>query len=353
MPIPLQKTNIADLTKRELVGWLETKGIAPFRATQIFHWIFTAQTDDFSAMTNIKKEIRSLLAEEFTIDRLKTKTVETSRDGSKKYLFELADGQLIESVLIPGKTHDTLCISSQVGCAQGCRFCLTAQAGFIRNLSAGEIIAQVRDIRNALPANHQLTNIVLMGMGEPLANYENVVAALQTLSDNEAGLGISPRKITLSTAGIVPKLSELGRDSLVNVAISLNAADNDTRSRLMPINRRYPLEALLAACRDYPLPPRRKLTFEYILIDGLNDSPAQARQLAALLRPIKAKINLLPFNPHEGSDFRRPAEHTVFQFQKILQDADYTTIIRQSKGTDISAACGQLHAKAFIRVKTA
>jgi 23S rRNA (adenine2503-C2)-methyltransferase len=240
-----------------------------------------------------------------------------------------------------------------VGCAQGCRFCFTAQAGFIRNLSIGEIIAQVRDIQNTLPADHQLTNIVLMGMGEPLANYENVVAALQTLSDGDAGLGISPRKITLSTAGLVPKLAQLGRDSLVNVAISLNATDNDTRSSLMPINRKYPLEELLATCRDYPLPPRRKLTFEYILIEGLNDSPAQARQLAKLLRPIKAKINLLPFNEHEGSDFKRPAEPRIFQFQKILQDADYTTIIRQSKGTDISAACGQLHAKAVIRAKTA
>jgi 23S rRNA (adenine2503-C2)-methyltransferase len=353
MPIPLSKTNITDLTKRELVSWLESQNIAPFRATQIFHWIFNAQTDDFSAMTNIKKEIRLLLAEHFVISRLKTKTIETSRDGSKKYLFELTDGNLIESVLIPGRTHDTLCISSQVGCAQGCRFCLTGQAGFIRNLSAGEILAQVRDIRNGLPPDHQLTNIVLMGMGEPLANYENVVNALQTLTDSEAGLGVSPRKITLSTAGLVPKLSELGRDSQVNVAISLNATDNETRSLLMPINRKYPLEELLAACHNYPLLPRRKLTFEYILINGLNDSPAQARQLAKLLRPIKAKINLLPFNPHEGSDFKRPDESRVFQFQKILQDADYTTIIRQSKGTDISAACGQLHAKAFIRAKTA
>jgi len=353
MSIPLIKTNIADLTKQELVSWLETKNIAPFRATQIFHWVFTAQTDDFSAMTNIKKEIRSLLAEHFTVARLNIKTVETSRDGSKKYLFELTDGQLIESVFIPGQTHDTLCISSQVGCAQGCRFCFTAQAGFIRNLSAGEIIGQVRDIRNTLPPDHQLTNIVLMGMGEPLANYENVLAALQTLSDPEAGLGISPRKITLSTAGLVPKLTLLGRDSLVNVAISLNATDNDTRNRLMPINRKYPIEQLLAACREYPLPPRRKLTFEYILIEGLNDSPLQARQLAKLLRPIKAKINLLPFNEHEGSEFKRPAEHRIFQFQKILQDADYTAIIRQSKGTDISAACGQLHAKSIIRAKTA
>ncbi|MFH0724975.1 MAG: 23S rRNA (adenine(2503)-C(2))-methyltransferase RlmN [Pseudomonadota bacterium] len=353
MPKPLAKPHITDLTKRELVSWLEAQNIAPFRATQIFHWIFNAQTDDFSAMTNIKKEIRSLLAEHFTIGRLTVKTVETSRDGSKKYLFELADGNLIESVLIPGATHDTLCISSQVGCAQGCRFCLTAQSGFIRNLSAGEILAQVRDIRNTLPPDHPLTNIVLMGMGEPLANYENVTAALQTLTDSDAGLGFSPRRITLSTAGLVPKLTDLGRESQVNLAISLNATDNETRSALMPINRKYPIETLLAACRHYPLPPRRKLTFEYILIDGLNDSPVNAKQLATLLRPIKAKINLIPFNPHDGSDFKRPAEQTVFKFQKILQDADYTTIIRQSKGTDISAACGQLQAKASIRAKTA
>lgn len=353
MPIPPEKTDIADLTKSQLAAWLESQGIAPYRATQIFHWVFDAQVDAFSAMSNIKKEIRALLNDQFVIRRLKTETVETSRDGSQKYLFSLADGNRIESVYIPGSTHGTLCISSQVGCSQGCRFCLTARAGFVRDLTPSEIIAQVRDIRKALPPERGFSNVVLMGMGEPLANYENVVNALRTLTDGEAGLGISNRKITLSTAGIVPKLLQLGRDSGVNLAISLNAPDNETRNRIMPVNWRYPLEDLLEACRKYPLPPRRKITFEYILIDGLNDSDAHARKLVSLLRPIKAKVNLLPFNVHEGSDFKRSSDETVLRFQKILQDAGYTAMIRQSKGTDISAACGQLHAKAFVKVKTA
>lgn len=352
-PIPLHKTNITDFTQDQLAAWLAERGIAAFRATQIFRWIFNGQRDDFASMTNIKKEIRTLLADHFFIGRLTPRTVETSRDGSKKYLFELADGNHIESVLIPGDTHDTLCMSSQVGCAQGCRFCLTARAGFIRNLTPGEILAQLRDIRASLPPTHRLTNMVLMGMGEPLANYNNVINALSTMTSSEAGLGVSPRKVTLSTAGIVPKVTALGQDSRVNLAISLNATDDETRSMLMPINRKYPLGQLLAACRDYPLAPRRKITFEYILIKGLNDSPNHARQLARLLRPIKAKVNLLPFNPHSGCDYQRPSNETVLQFQKILQDAKYITIIRQSKGSDISAACGQLHAKARITTKTA
>jgi 23S rRNA (adenine2503-C2)-methyltransferase len=349
----LKTRNILDFNKSRLISWLNERGFESFRAAQILHWIFKLQADDFSLMTNIKKEIRLLLAENFTITRLKIAAVETSIDGSKKYLFELADGNFIESVLIAGQTHDTLCISSQVGCAQGCKFCLTAKMGFIRNLTPGEILSQVRDIQTVLESSTRMTNIVLMGMGEPLANYDNVVSALQTLTDHKSGIGISPRKITLSTAGIAPRLADLGSASLVNIAISLNAVDNETRNYLMPINRKYPLETLLKACRDYPLQQRRKITFEYILIDGINDSLENAQQLVALLRPIRAKINLLPFNPHEGSAFRRPSENKILEFQKVLQHAGYTVIIRQSKGTDISAACGQLYAKMKIKANTA
>lgn len=348
----LETRNIIDFNKNQLIFWLNERGIESFRAAQIFHWIFKSQADDFSVMTNIKKEIRLLLAENFTIDRLKIAAVEASIDGSKKYLFELTDGNFIESVLIAGQTHDTLCISSQVGCAQGCKFCLTAKMGFIRNLTPGEILSQVRDIQNIMAPSTQMTNIVLMGMGEPLANYDNVVSALQTLTDNKSGIGVSPRKITLSTAGVVPKLANLGSDSLVNIAISLNATDNETRNYLMPINRKYPLEMLLSACRDYPLQQRRKITFEYILIDGINDSIENARQLVALLHPIRAKINLLPLNPHEGNSFRRPSETNILEFQKVLIRAGFTVIIRQSKGTDISAACGQLHARMKIKAST-
>jgi 23S rRNA (adenine2503-C2)-methyltransferase len=349
----MDKTDIKTLTRGQLAAWLAERGIAAFRATQIFHWIFNRQTDDFSAMTNLKKDIRALLADHFTVERLKRRAVETAGDGTQKFLFELADGKLIETVLIPERTHGTLCISSQVGCAQGCRFCLTARAGFTRNLTAGEILAQVRDVSAGLSSPQRLTNVVLMGMGEPLANYDNVIAALDTLTTAEAGLGISPRKITLSTVGLAPKLAELGRDTRVNVAVSLNAPDNALRSRLMPINRRYPIEALLSACRAYPLEKRRLITFEYILIKDLNDSPEQAKRIGNLLRPVKAKINLIPFNPHEGCDFQRPSDETIREFQKILLDLHYTTNIRLSKGNDIAAACGQLRARALLKSTTA
>ncbi len=297
-------------------------------------------------MTNLKKDLRQRLAAVFDIGRLHRRTCETAADGTRKYLFELVDGERIESVLIPERDHYTLCLSTQVGCAQGCRFCLTASGGLGRNLTQGEILAQVRDIRFDLEQPENLTNIVFMGMGEPLANYRNLIGAIGLLQDNKVGFGFSKRKITVSTAGLVPRLADLGRDTDVGLAVSLNATDNETRSRLMPINRRYPLEVLLEACRRYPLAPQRRITFEYILLAGINDSPADARRLSALLRPIRAKINLIPFNDHPGSEFRRPDEGTILAFQKVLVDQRYTAIIRRSKGREISAACGQLRARA-------
>jgi 23S rRNA (adenine2503-C2)-methyltransferase len=292
----------------------------------------------------LSKENRKLLFSRFSIDRLEKIRIEKSRDGSKKYLFRLPDGNLIESVLIPERGHYTLCISSQVGCALGCRFCLTGQGGLARNLTSGEIIAQVRDIQEALDESRHLTNIVLMGMGEPLANYGNVVKAIDTLTDNALGLGFASRRITLSTSGLVDRLSDLGRDTEVSLAISLNAADNKTRDWLMPINQKYPIERLLEACRRYPLKPHRRITFEYILLKGINDSEKDAHRLAELLRPLRAKINLIPFNAFEGSEFRRPDESVITRFLQILLKSSYTAIIRRSKGEDISAACGQLRA---------
>ena len=345
------KTDIISLSRDQLIAWMSQRDIASFRAEQVRRWIFSAQVDSFDEMTNIKKDIRVLLAEQFTIPRLTVAATENSRDGCCKFLFELSDGNRIESVLIPERTHDTLCISSQIGCAQGCRFCLTARMGFVRNLTAGEIVAQVRDIKKLLAKDDKLTNIVFMGMGEPLANYENVRTAIDTLVDDKDGLGFSPRKITVSTAGLVPRMHDLGRDTLVQMAVSLNAVDNETRTRLMPINKTYPIETLLETCWSCPLPPRRKVTFEYILMKGINDSEAHALKLAKLLKPAKAKVNLIPFNPHEGCDFERPDESTVLKFQSILLARSYTTNIRQSKGTDISAACGQLQAKAGTGVQ--
>ena len=298
--------------------------------------------------TDIKKEIRNQLSQDFIICRLKKTRTETSQDGSKKYLFKLNDGKYIESVLIPEKDHYTLCISSQVGCAQGCKFCLTARAGFSRNLTKGEIIAQIRDVAFDIGGQKRLSNIVMMGMGEPLANYSNVVEAIHVITDKDAGLEFSNRKVTVSTSGLVPKLMDLGRETTVNLAVSLNATENKTRDMLMPVNRKYPIEQLLKACANYPLMPRRKITFEYILIKGINDSEQDARRLAKLLRPIRAKINLIPFNSYEKSEFDRPDESVILKFKDILSKTNYTAIVRYSKGQDISAACGQLSANPMM-----
>ena len=345
MTLHNSSTNIIEFTREQLVAWLIERDIATYRADQILKWIYMHQADSFDLMTNLSKDIRRLLAQHFDIGRLEAEKIETSRDGSRKYLFKLSDGKHIESVLIPERDHYTLCVSSQVGCAQGCLFCLTATGGFERNLTRAEIIAQVRDIKNELDDPEQLRNIVFMGMGEPLANYKNLVSALDTITDNDTGLRFATRRITISTAGLATRFGALGRDTKVNLAISLNATDNDTRSRLMPINRNYPLEVLLKACRTFPLPAGRRITFEYILIKGLNDSEDDARRLARLLQPIRCKINLIPFNIHEGCDYERPPESDIQAFYKILFDKNYTVIIRRSKGQDISAACGQLRAR--------
>jgi 23S rRNA (adenine2503-C2)-methyltransferase len=295
-------------------------------------------------MTDLSKELRGFLSERLDITRLETEQVQTSEDGSRKYLFRLRDGQYVESVLIPEQGHWTLCISTQVGCAMGCRFCLTGHGGLVRNLEPSEIVNQVCAVRDDVQGETPLTNIVLMGMGEPLANYKNVVQAIETIAGNN-GLQFSNRRVTLSTAGLVPRMDDLGRDVRVNLAVSLNAADNDTRSRLMPINQTYPIEKVLSACGRFPLPSRRTIMFEYVLIDGINDTPSDAERLAKLLRPLRAKINLIPFNPYKGAEFKRPEEDAILAFQEILLSRHYTAIIRRSKGSDICAACGQLSPK--------
>ena len=339
-----KKINILELSKERFASWLEGRQIESYRAAQVFKWIYLRQADRFNLMTDIAKDIRPLLEDHFTIDRLQTENVETSIDGSRKYLFKLEDGERIESVLIPERDHYTLCISSQVGCAQDCRFCLTASGGFQRNLSKAEIVSQVRDIKNELQESMPLSNLVFMGMGEPLANYKNLVAAIEVITDSSFGLGCASRRVTVSTAGLVSRLADLGRDTRVNLAISLNATNNQTRNRIMPINRKFPIEKLLKACQQFPLPGGRRITFEYVLLKDVNDSVEDGYRLAELLRPIKSKINLIPFNPHAGCQYQRPNEDTILRFQKILIDKNYTVMIRQSKGQDISAACGQLRA---------
>jgi 23S rRNA (adenine2503-C2)-methyltransferase len=337
--------NLMDLTRERLEAWLAERGVAAYRAGQILKWVYVRQQDGFAEMSDLAKEVRLLLAGHFRIPRLAIRAARTSVDGSQKFLFGLEDGESIETVLIPERDHYTLCVSSQVGCAQNCRFCLTAKSRLTRNLTQGEILAQVRDVKHRLPEPERLTNLVFMGMGEPLANLEPLIGALGLITDGAIGLGFAAKRVTVSTAGLVPQMLELGRRSRVSLAVSLNAADDETRSRLMPINRLHPLDSLLAACRAYPLPPGRRITFEYILIKGVNDAPEDARRLARLLAPIRCKVNLIPFNPHAGSGFERPAEEAILAFQEVLLRKHFTVIVRRSKGEDISAACGQLRAR--------
>ena len=336
--------DITNLSEDALAGWFKKHNIETYRAGQVLRWIYHRNAQSFSQMTDLSKDLRERLSRKLTISRLEPVQIQTSIDGSKKYLFRLQDGHHIESVLIPERGHWTLCISSQVGCAMGCKLCLTGQGGFVRNLEPSEIVGQICAVQKDLTHQNPLTNIVFMGTGEPLANYDRVVQSIGIITSNN-GLQFSKRRVTLSTAGVVPAMDHLGRDVTVNLAVSLNAADNKTRNKLMPINRTYPIETLLAACRRFPLPSGRMITFEYVLIAGVNDGPEDAKRLAKLLSPLRAKVNLIPYNPFEGSELERPQEAAILAFQKVLVDRHYTATIRQSKGGDIGAACGQLRAR--------
>jgi 23S rRNA (adenine2503-C2)-methyltransferase len=293
-------------------------------------------------MTELSKKLREELAERAYISNLTLLNRLTSHDGTEKFLFGLEDGETIESVLIPDEERLTLCISSQVGCAMGCVFCLTGKSGLKRNLGPHEIIDQVISV-NRMTLPRRITNIVLMGMGEPLANFDNVVEALRRMT---GVMVISPRRITLSTAGIVPRIAELGQLGLkVNLAISLNATTDSVRDVIMPINKTYPIKALLDTCRKLPLQQTRKITFEYVMLKDINDSTADAKRLVRLLHGIQSKINLIPFNPYSDCEYERPDDIAVLRFQEIMAKAEVTVIIRKSKGWDILAACGQLKAR--------
>ena len=341
--------NILDFTKKALSDWFEKMGEKTFRANQVFKWIYIRQADSFDDMTDLSKGLRKKLSDSFCIKRLIIDDKQVSADTTRKFLFRLDDGHHIESVLIPEKDHFTVCVSSQVGCAQNCRFCLTAKGGFVRNLRVCEIIAQIRDIRHFLIQENvdplKLSNIVFMGMGEPLANYDTLLKSLSIITDSDYGLKFSPRKVTVSTCGIVPKITQLGLDSMVNLAVSLNATDDSTRSWLMPVNKKNPLTELIESCRTFKIKPRNKITFEYILIKDVNDSKEDAGKLIRLLAPIKAKVNLIPFNQCRELEFKSPSKKEISDFLQILLDNKLTAITRKSKGDDILAACGQLKAK--------
>jgi 23S rRNA (adenine2503-C2)-methyltransferase len=337
--------DINSLSRDALTAWLAQHNIRAFRADQILKWIYLRLADSFDQMTDLRKDLRSFLADQFCIHRMPMARMLTARDGTRKYLFRLQDGLTVESVLIPERDHYTLCVSSQVGCAQGCRFCVTGQGGLARNLTSAEIVGQVWEVRKQMEDPSQLTNLVFMGMGEPLANYPRLVSALTILMNSDWGMKFAARRVTVSTAGLVPRLVDLGNDTKANLAVSLNAVDDETRSSLMPINRTYPIADLIAACRRFPLQTGRKITFEYILMKDLNDSLHHARQLTKLLAHLKAKINLIPFNEYPASEFKRPSQERIQAFQAHLIDKHFTSIVRYSKGLDIMAACGQLRAE--------
>ncbi|MDI6852797.1 MAG: 23S rRNA (adenine(2503)-C(2))-methyltransferase RlmN [Deltaproteobacteria bacterium] len=332
--------DLKEFTLEELEHRVLSWGQPRFRARQLTKWLYKGALD-FDEMTDVSREFRQELAGRACLSRLKLDKEEFSADGTRKFRWRLADGHAIESVLIPEEDHLTLCLSSQAGCAMGCRFCLTARQGLKRNLTASEIVNQILGVKARLGQDKPLKNLVFMGMGEPLANYDALIRAL-TIIQAPWGLNFSARRVTVSTVGLAPLIPRLGRDVRVNLTVSLNAADNHTREAIMPVNQTYSLDAVLAACRAYPLPRHRRITFAYVLLAGINDSPAQARELARLLKGFRAKINLIPFNPHPDLPFSAPGPDRVLMFQEILREAHYPVFIRESRGRDIAAACGQL-----------
>jgi 23S rRNA (adenine2503-C2)-methyltransferase len=335
------KVDLKGLDAQETEQWVTAAGLEAYRARQIRQWLFQRLASSFGEMTNLSKDLRGLLERTAFINHIERVKTQVSTDGTQKYLFRLQDGHSIESVLIPERDHLTLCISSQAGCAMGCGFCLTAKEGLKRNLAASEIIDQVIQVKRSIPNPDRLTNIVFMGMGEPLANYEAVKKAVGNLM-NEDGMNFSKRRITLSTCGLVPYLKKMGEEMTIKLAISLNAADDETRSSLMPVNISHPLGSLMKACRAFPLPKGERITFEYILIKDINDREKDAMNLADLLSGIKAKVNLIPLNPHKGTRMSPASTERIHRFQDILVKRHYTAIIRKSRGRDILAACGQL-----------
>ena len=337
----MNKPNLKDMSLEEIEEFISDLGKEKYRAKQIMKWLYQAGATSFDKMTTISKDFRNALSDLARISTLEVTKIQTSKDGTRKILFKLEDGNFIESVLMPGNKHWTLCVSTQVGCRMGCKFCLTGKSGFKRDLLPSEITGQITTLRFNTSLGDNIKTIVLMGMGEPLENYDNTLKAIKIIT-SDYGLNFSNRRITLSTCGIAPKIYQLGREVSVNLAVSLNAASDETRSFLMPINKKYPLEALIKACREYPMPRHRKLTFEYILIEGVNASREDAESLARLLRGVRCKVNLIPFNECPGLPFKTSGEKEIEAFRNVLIKHNFTATVRASRGEDILAACGQL-----------
>ena len=334
--------DLAELDLAEVESALETRGVQRFHARQLYRWVYRRGITDFALMTDLSRELRARLADDFVVTTPRIVSDETSVDGTRKFVLELADGRRIESVFIPDTPAMTFCVSTQVGCAMSCGFCLTGKMGLVRNLTAGEIAGQVRVLAAATELLDVPFNIVLMGMGEPLHNYDNTMKALRMLHA-EHGLAVSPRRVTLSTVGIVPALEKLAREPLMpNLAISLHATTDAARTKLVPPNRKYQLSEILEVCRKFPLKKRNRITFEYVLLNEVNDTPDDALRLVKLLSGIKAKVNLIPLNPAPGIPFTRPSDARVDRFAQILADRHISVSVRKSRGQDIRAACGQL-----------
>ena len=350
--LPDGRRDLVGLTREELVAELAGIGEKPFRAKQLWHWIYHQGATDFSKMSSIARPLQERLAERFVVGRPSVATEQKGADDTRKWLFRFRDGQEAETVYIPDRREDrgAVCISSQVGCTLSCRFCHTGTQTLVRNLGAPEIIGQfmaARDGYGEWPSPRGetprlLSTVVLMGMGEPLYNYENVARAMRIAMDGE-GIGLSRRRITLSTSGVVPMMDRCGAELGVNLAVSLHAVRDDLRDEIVPLNRKYPIAELIAACRRYPgASNARRITFEYIMLRGVNDSEAEARELVRLIAGIPAKVNLIPFNPWPGSDYRPSGRDALERFAAIVQDAGFAAPIRMPRGQDILAACGQL-----------
>jgi 23S rRNA (adenine2503-C2)-methyltransferase len=346
------RRDLVGLSREELAEEIAAIGEAPFRVKQIWHWIYHQGATEFSLMSSIARPLQLKLAEKFVIGRPEAATVQTSTDETRKFLFRFRDGQEAETVYIPDPQQDrgAVCISSQVGCTLSCRFCHTGTQTLVRNLGAAEIVGQFMAARDAYgewpsprgETPRLLSTIVLMGMGEPLYNYENVAKAMRIVMDNE-GIALSRRRITLSTSGVVPMMDRAGAELAVNLAVSLHAVRDELRDELVPLNRKYPIAELMAACRRYPgATNARRITFEYVMLKGVNDSEADARELVRLIHGIPAKVNLIPFNPWPGSTFERSSGNALHRFAKIVMDAGFASPIRTPRGQDILAACGQL-----------
>lgn len=356
-----KKINLLDLDAEGIRAWCASIGQKPFRATQLARWIHRYCCDDFDAMTNLAKEFRARLKDLAYIKAPSIIREHKSADGTRKWLFDVGNGNAVEAVFIPEDDRGTLCISTQAGCAMGCLFCSTGKQGFNRNLTTGEIVGQLwtaeRELRREAgitdPNDRVISNVVLMGMGEPLQNLDNVIPALRIFLDDN-GYGLSRRRVTVSTSGLVRQMDKLGEAVPVALAVSLHAPDDALRDKLMPVNKKHPLEELLAACRRYlKVAPRDFITFEYLLLGGINDAPEQARALVKLVKTVPCKFNLIPFNPFPDSDLKQPEREKVLAFAKILNDAGIVTTVRKTRGDDIAAACGQLAGEVRDRTRRA